>query len=315
MDVILHLGAHRTGTTSFQAYLRAHRDDLEARRIGFWGPWRTRKGLLHGLAERPDTPDTGVRAAGRVQLALAGARRDGIDHLVVTDENMAGTARKCLRAAALYPGIGERVARLTEGFGRVHRIVLQIRALDLWWASAIGYVVPRGEPLPAGDHLTRIAHTPRSWRHVITDLACACPQADIVITPFERFGDRPDVLLSVMTGARQLPGVRAGEFWKNRHADCDGLRDALAERGEDPARLPEGDGRWMPFEARDQSRLREAYADDLFWLRAGADGLARLYEDERGAQARTNHAAFLHERGQMDDGHTQQTARRLARDR
>lgn len=44
MDVILHIGAQRTATTSFQAYMRANSADLSAQGIGYWGPHRTRRG-------------------------------------------------------------------------------------------------------------------------------------------------------------------------------------------------------------------------------------------------------------------------------
>ena len=55
-------GAHRTGSTSFQQYLRAHRAGLEDLGIGFWGPWRTRTGLLDGIVS-PDRAGRRPRAA------------------------------------------------------------------------------------------------------------------------------------------------------------------------------------------------------------------------------------------------------------
>ena len=44
--------------------------------------------------------------------------------------------------------------------------------------------------------------------------------------------------------------------------------------------MPEGDGRWDPFNDLQRATLREIWADDLFWLRAGADGLAQWLEEE-----------------------------------
>ncbi|MFP4275005.1 MAG: hypothetical protein ACLFRU_08260, partial [Paracoccaceae bacterium] len=49
MDIILHLGAHRAASTSFQRYLRANMAALAAQRTGVWGPLRTRGGLLRGV--------------------------------------------------------------------------------------------------------------------------------------------------------------------------------------------------------------------------------------------------------------------------
>ena len=49
--------------------------------------------------------------------------------------------------------------------------------------------------------------------------------------------------------------------------------------GASPAALPQQDGRWRPFSPPQMAAMAEAYADDLFWLRAGADGLATLTEE------------------------------------
>ncbi|WGW02250.1 hypothetical protein [Tropicibacter oceani] len=308
MDVILHLGAHRTGSTSFQRFMQANARALANQSIGFWGPGRTRKGLLHGVADRPETPDQTRRAVGRVQLNMKGAARNGAAVLIVSDENMIGTARRCLRARLLYPEVGERMARLNGAFSPIRRVVLQIRSLESWWASSMAYLIPRGGGIPPAAALEQLSLGPRSWRHVITDLACACPDAEILVSPFERYGPRPDRLFAEMTGSLFPPKARPDEFWVNQRPRLPQLRAVLEERGEDPDMLPRGDGRWHPFSDLQAARLREAYADDLFWLRAGADGLARLTEDPEPAKPAIQLVAGLDKRGQNDDG----SARRLA---
>ncbi|CUH76532.1 hypothetical protein SAMN04488093_102634 [Tropicibacter naphthalenivorans] len=306
MDVILHVGAHRTGSTSFQHYMRANRATLDGAGIGFWGPWRTRKGVLDGLTDTPATPAEARRRAGRVQMNLRSAEKRGLGALVVSDENLIGTPRRCVRAGALYPEIGLRMARVAAGFAPVTRVNLQIRSLDMWWASALAFLVPRGMPLPTEAKLEALANASRSWRHVITDLACACPGADITVTVFERFADRPEALFEAITG-QSGPESQPGAFWANRCPDLAALRTCLAERGEDPAQLP-GEGRWQPFDFTQAARLREAYADDLFWLRAGADGLATLTETAASDRPGTNLGKDLQARGQRHD----RPARRLA---
>ncbi|KUF12030.1 hypothetical protein [Pseudoponticoccus marisrubri] len=308
MDIILHLGAHRTGSTSFQAYLRAHRAVIDGQGAGFWGPRRTRTGLLHGLSGPPATAAQARRARGRVQLNLAAARRQGVGTLIVSDENLIGSTRGNLRARTLYPDIGERMARLHAAFAPVTRIVLQIRSPETWWASALSFLVARGEAVPPAQVLDRIAGSPRSWRHVIADLACACPGAELRITPFERFADHPHRLLRAMGETLQAPDCAPGAFWANRRPDLAALRACLAERGSPTEALPDGAGRWQPFDAGQSARLREAYADDLFWLRAGADGLAILTEDPEPERPAFRLAAALQERGHAYE----RSARRLA---
>ena len=47
-------------------------------------------------------------------------------------------------------------------------------------------------------------------------------------------------------------------------------------------------GRWRPFDDAQTAYLREAYADDIMWLAAGADGLASLAQDPEKQAAGTN---------------------------
>ena len=280
MDIILHLGAHRTATTSLQHHAQARAPALAARGVAFWGPPVTRGGLMAGVIPapggHPDAAQAG-RARGRIALRVAQAREAGITRLVVSDENMLGAPRTCLRRHRLYPGAGERVARLGHAFGgRITRAVLSIRAQDAWWESVLAFAVARGHRLPSRGDLDRMVTGARQWRDVIADLACALPGADIVILPHEQFATRPDARLAHMTGTAEAPAGREAAEWRGRAPDLDALRRAVAARGGDPARLPEGAGRWHPFDAAQAAALKEAYEDDLFWLRAGAEGLARL---------------------------------------
>ncbi len=282
MDIILHLGVHRTGTTSFQHYMRDSADTLAQGAIGFWGPMRTRKSVFPGLFPGPKTArgrSLSRRAEGRVRILLELAKAGGTRQLVISDENMIGTPQQCMRQGALYPAIGDRMARLDAAFGgKVTRIVLSLRAQDLFWASLAAYTVGRGHGLPDATRLDRIAHSPRTWRDVITDLACAMPEAEIVVLPFERVAGQPNALLTAGTGAAAPRPEKL--HWLNKSPDLRTLRRLVAERGIDPDPvMPEGEGRWQPFSRAQCAQLAESYADDMHWLIAGADGLAHLTED------------------------------------
>lgn len=287
MDIILHLGAHRTATTSFQHYMRANRQDLETQGIAFWGPEVTRGGLLSGILPEAGTGAAARpgRARGRLALRLQGVARSGARHLVISDENMIGAPRQNLRLGRLYPGIGERVARLADAFGgRVACAALSIRAQDAWWASALAYGVARGHRLPTAADLDRLVTVNRNWRGVITDLACALPGAEILILPHETYAGLPDERLRLMTGIARPPRAAARD-WLGRSPDLAHLRRALSGRGGAADHLPDGEGRWQPFDRYQRQALQAAYADDLSWLAAGAEGLARLCEETGPAEA------------------------------
>jgi hypothetical protein len=301
MEITLHIGAHRSGTTSFQYYMRHNAPALAAQSLGFWGPHRTRKSLFPGLFPGPAAAkgrNLRLRAEGRVQMNLAQARARGLKDLLVSDENMIGSARQCIRGRQLYPAIGERMARVRAAFGQIDRAVLVIRAQDAWWSSAIAYGVARGHPVPTALALAEIAASPRSWRDVITDLACALPDTKIEVLPFEQHVGAASALLEICAPV-EAPKGPAG-IWLNRAPQLTELRNVLRSRGEQ-TELPQDEGRWQPFDAEQSARLRENYADDLFWLTAGADGLATLTEDRLCERTGPSPSAQAHARGHHDD--------------
>lgn len=308
MKVILHIGAHRTGTTSFQAYVRRNRDSMRARRIGFWGPLRTRKGLFSGIQPSSGRGSQSARRArGRILLQMDRAERNETKTLIVSDENMLGTMRLNMQSKLLYADVGERMSRYDAAFdGRIDIVVLSVRALDHYWSSAASYCAARGFPMLEPDQLVRVAFGPRSWRDVIADVSCAVPGAKIVVVPFERTTGRPDRTFRGITGEH---GPRnAAETWLNRSPAPNELRELLFDRGDNPTRVAGLSRRWTPFDPAATAAMREAYLDDIHWLTAGADGMATLTEDlgQRGAGQTLPHGPLT--RGQ---GHDDQE-RRLA---
>lgn len=279
MNVFLHIGAHRCATTSFQEYLRQNAEALDEHNIGFWGPHRTRNGLFNGILPTPSAAtgrDQHRRAIGRVQMHMTRSMDLGLDHLLITDENMMGTVRENLRLGALYCGVGERMARFAQAFdGRVTDVVVNLRSLETYWASALAYGVSRGHRVPSAAMLDRLVDSPRSWRDVLTDVACAVPGARIWAMPFETFGGRPEAQLSAMIG-QDMPRAHA-RIRLNATPHLEELRTQLQSSVAD--QLPTGQGRWQPFDDAQIAALRETYADDLMWLAAGGDGLVQLKQD------------------------------------
>ncbi|MGR3759814.1 hypothetical protein ACUXV3_06715 [Roseobacteraceae bacterium NS-SX3] len=301
MKVCLHIGAHRCATTAFQEYMRQNAIALDAAGIGFWGPQRTRKGLFHGIlpgAAEVTGRDLEKRAAGRLRLHLASSREAGVEQLVISDENLMGSLRENLRLASLYCGVGERMARFAQAFGgAVSDVVVNLRSPENYWASAIAAAAARGHQLPGTAQLERLAASPRSWRDVLTDIACAMPGVRIRVLPYEAFGGRPEAQLEALTG---LAAPRAhARLHLNASPRLDELRSQLPAAA--AARLPRGEGRWQPFAEAQTAALREAYADDLMWLAAGADGLATLARDPDKQAAGQNPPRIELTRGRPND--------------
>ncbi len=274
MEVVLHLGAHRCATTSFQDYVQRNATEFARQGIAFWGPDWTRKTELNALKSL--TPV----AKERLQRNLQDYHDNGAKQLLVSEENFLGRMAQNLRQSKLYPDAWERAQVLASVFnGWVSKVVLNIRSLDMYWASVAAYMIRRGNSPVAPAHWKRIAGGERSWRHVITDLANGFPGIPVIVLPFEEFAGCPDAQMSAVTQciAPQLH------------------RDVWTNRDKNPR--PQG------LSQAQTLQLWSTYADDLTWLASGADGYADLKSLKRSnAGTETSVAIRIDERN-LNDRH------------
>ncbi len=247
MEVILHCGAHRCASTSFQNYLSRNVQVLADQGLAYWGPERTRSNGLNSLNKLTTEVCDGLRRE------LDVCQQDGATQLLVSQENFVGSMERNIAFASLYPGMQERGQLLAKAFdGGVSKIALNIRALDMYWSSVAAYKFKRGSAPIEPTKWTRIAQSKRSWRDVITDISNAFPGVPLLVLPFEEFAGHQQAQLQALTG-RTAP-----EF-------SDGLALNAA-----PKPTPHG------LTAEQAMQLWADYADDLEWLASGADGRAEL---------------------------------------
>ena len=303
MDIVLHIGAHRTGTTTFQRALTQNEPLLEENKIVFWGPQITRKGLLDGVIPTPVNRrarrNLQTHATGRVKMRLEQLRQQGCETLIVSEENMLGNMRANLREGELYPSAGVRMARFYEAFGgQISRVVLSVRSLDRFWSSACSFLVARGQSVPGSKRLQDLTFARRSWRDVVCDVACAMPDTDLQVMPFETCYANPQ---SMMRDGIGLPLKLEGKFeWANRAPEVKALRETLRERGQNMDQIVGDPGPWCPFTDAQVAELKERYSEDLFWLMDGAEGFATLTQESTAADRGKAHHAAPH-RGHDND--------------
>lgn len=287
VDVILHLGAHRTATTSFQTYLESERRSLAARGVAIWTPERTRSGLFSGLVGRPNeySPENMIRASrssGVIRIEAKRLENEGFQQLIVSEENMIGATRDNLREAVLYPSTAERLSNFRVAFAdRCVRVGIAIRDYESFWSSALAFAVGRGHRLPSPNDLKTLVRQPRRWREVITDVAQAFPRAEVVVWPFQHFAGQPQFAFTALSGMATPKPI---EIWCNKSPNLNRLRRVLSDAGQDGKVLPQGNGRWNPFSAHQSKQFWDDYQEDLHWLRSGADGTATFYEHAPAAQ-------------------------------
>ncbi len=283
LDIMLHLGAHRCATTTFQKFLWNNRVGLSRQGLTAWTPRRTRDGLMLGLVRHPalvtrqDERDA-KRSIGRIRLEVERLARDHQRGLLISDENILGSTRNNMLDTRLYPLLRDRLVRFKPAFeGRPMRIGFCIRTYEDYWTSSLSYLLSRGGTAPNVDLLDFLTTQPRRWRHVIRDIANAFPQAQVVVWPFERLGANPAAQLSALWG-RDHSLSNDPALWRNRSPDLVQLNKILALRGQ--PLMKEGPiqtgARWMPFDENQRAMLRAEYSADLDWLMRGADGFAQF---------------------------------------
>ena len=253
MQIVLHIGAHRTGTTSLQAFMQQNRRALRDLGIAYWGPKRIRGQRYRGLSPGPAIGKAACldrHLLLRLDDDLEREAVRGAQVLVISDENMIGSMRHNLRHRSLYPEAGARIARYIEAFGgQVSALTMSIRSQDQWWRSALAYLGRNGG-LHADEILrARIAADPRGWCQVVRDVAQVAGTAKMRVLPFDAFAGQPHLWLSAILG-RALPDLAPGG-WMNRSPEC-----AIPGR---PLFLPDED-----------AAMRQAYVDDTNWLMSEA---------------------------------------------
>lgn len=299
MDVTLHLGVHRTGVTTLQHFLR--RNAIPLRRMGLasWLSAETRRGMMSALVRRPEAVSLMDERIGRRSLRGMRLRQDrlarqGVGRLIVSEPAMIGMPSQCLVQGRIYPWPSERLVRFLPAFeDRCDRIVLTIRAYDRFWASLMAQAVLNGHPLPTRAALDRLVAQPLRWRRLVEEVASCFPRAEVFVLPFERLAGMPERQLAAMTG-RPLPLGLAGHMagvrdWHRRSPSTPHLGRVLSDNsGSLPGPLSvDVTGRWQPFDDVQRAAFAEHYAEDLAWLRSGANGRATLIATADANELRT----------------------------
>lgn len=285
MDITLHIGAHRTGTTSLQNCLMLNQGKLAGAGLAFWGPRRTRAGLFDGLICNPGAIDTEAdrkarRSTDLISGELEQLEKTGVRRLIVSEENMIGTQRNNLLTERLYLHAEERLSRFRTAFaGRRLRVALSVRSQDSYWTSVLSFCFLRGIPVPNLHKLERLVAQPCGWADLAAAAARVFPAAEIVIWPFEGFAGLPDWQAELLCGGEEFGCLRHRKHWHNAAPSRDNLRKSLVAQGADPDRIAPGEGQWQPFSVDQTAALRKEYADDLAWFRSGGDGTMTYMPD------------------------------------
>ena len=266
MDVILHLGAHRTATTSLQAWMVQNEDALRAGGIAVWGPSVTRAGLFAGLMKRPDLitaqDEREARASSTaIRFEIDRLEEAGTRALVISEENFLGTMLHCVAEQTLYPDAAGRLKRVVAALGpHLTGLALTIRRYDTWWSSVLADQRARGRAVPEPRGLDRLAEHPRGWKRLVQILRDEGQGRPVTVWPFETMVGRNAGQMRLLLGATPLPG-------------------GLYDHGRAMNATPPAAARVAPFKLAQRGAMAARYLDDLTWLATPRPGLRFIEND------------------------------------
>ena len=288
-EIVLHLGAHRTGSTRLQYVLDANRDALATNATVALTPPRPGKRVSPTIRDVLALVPTGRYWPVRHYLRLRKARamfRDLVAdrppgtpprRIILSDENMLGPGFRT-DGVGLYPCAYPRLAALRRLLGRPPSAVhLTLRAYDAFLVSvyAMAAVYRRDAP-PFDDIRETLLAVHRGWPDVVDDVARAFPGTAVKLTRVER--DPMENRVRDLVGPELPERFRFdGEERPNAAPTVEAMAAAAGSGGRTSpddlvARYAHG-ARFDPLTEEERSRLARRYVTDLESLQsAGLTG-------------------------------------------
>lgn len=291
MKIRLHLGAHRTGTTTLQTILRQNSEVMLShgvRCLTCWGfgnrsdpGLRSVTRLVHQASKQSRLGGWSKRRDARRMLDLQiGAERQ--DVLVLSDENLLGKPISEGDGAGVYPNSRDSLqacARvLSNAPERVHVTVRDYASfLTSAYAMAAVYGSRKVPFVSVKERMLRVEHR---WPQVLRDVCDAFPRSKVSFGVFEKapIETTLEVLLApeVKVNALDLAVPR-----QNSSPTVEAIAAAF-ERGPleyevaDALILEHAGGtRFDPLSDHEKAELSDLYAEDLGVLRREFDEAVR----------------------------------------
>ncbi|MGL4280844.1 MAG: hypothetical protein ACRCS0_10795, partial [Albidovulum sp.] len=175
IEVVLHLGAHRTGTTALQRALGRQAKRLAAAGIVFWGPKVLRAEKVSGMLAAGDGG-----AFDGLLASVPPARR-----LILSDENMAGTMQRNWTEGRLYPEVSAQL-RAVLGLLPVPPAAIHLTLRDFagYWQSVFCHL-RRVRGLSQFDAARLSASSGNSWLPALGALSAACPETPLHVARYD----------------------------------------------------------------------------------------------------------------------------------
>ncbi|TNF18814.1 MAG: hypothetical protein EP318_16860 [Rhodobacteraceae bacterium] len=203
--VFLHIGAHRTGTSSFQMCLDLNRGALQAR--GFDPAYPGRDGIPGGKL-RLRLPGPGRRAPQdmipRAASAIAAQSADPGRALILSEENIPGRMFHFYQGR-FYPAAEARLGVLKAaleslGAPRIARVLLVLRPYDGLFASAYRKRAEDNAVPPFATLVPKFLAMDRGWPALVRAVKTILAPEELLVVDFARRGESRALLHRLVPG-------------------------------------------------------------------------------------------------------------------
>lgn len=275
----LHLGAHKTATTTIQREFDQRRRELIAHGVAFFGP-----SLMRGIDDvvYPSPNDVRDGLETEIQqktseklLEVIHLQAERRSRILVSEENVLGSPRLNVSRRILYMNLQDRLRALPQEWNKPDtQIFLAIRDYASFFASCQSTVALLGGWIELGPHQQeKLAALPRRWPDVIRDIQAVFPASQIVVWRFEDIARVGQDAINRMVGAPFELNFRRKSSMESLTAEGMGqLRELFAnsENGQVPkeqirairAATEELSGKYDPWRPDLKEQMQQAYRDD-----------------------------------------------------
>lgn len=281
MDIILHLGAHKTASTYLQKRMGRSQGRLRRHLISFHGPksLRPRVNLALGDGKGMSRAEAHMRRRDCILRLIDEEQAIGTRRLVLSEEQLLGPLRDMILGRDFYQDAYDHLAPMAAALeGRPIHILLSVRSYAQFLASVYGQVI-RGWRFMPFDQKTRslLLNQSRGWSELVEEVIDLFPSAArITLWRYEDFSHVEDKVLDHLAGpaAGLLRPLPERPFAALSQRAIDWLHDQAAQ-GNPPDRdtvqsvydtMGRGDPSFDPWSAEERAYLDGRYRQDLIWL-------------------------------------------------
>lgn len=177
-SVVLHLGAHKTGTSLIQRYMRDHKALMQKNRLDFTARSETNQFLGWG---KPNFIRENISEL--IDNAKA-SLKNGAKHFVVSHENALGRPFLAHKPG-LYPDSNEAAAAMRDMLRGLNlRVIFYIRSQPDFVESYYLQTIHQGSYLTFKDWREDVSFDSLSWRPVIENLRSNFGESAVTIKNF-----------------------------------------------------------------------------------------------------------------------------------